>query len=195
MDDSGSSRNELFNKCGHGSTSLLWIIDKVDECYFSLNMSSKYISDPGSAGISTYVNNPTYVDISAWTSLFWNCISISYLDTKDDVEVSRVYALAAFVIGVFGHVHHLGYLLALGEEMVHLSCDNLHKTERGVAIDQSFFSPKFTKGLKFSDVPNHILALRVRVPVMLLRNIDQPNGLCNGTRLQVLKLTRTSINA
>ena len=30
---------------------------------------------------------------------------------------------------------------------------------------------------------------------MLLRNIDQANGLCNGTRLQVLKLTRTSIKA
>ena len=30
---------------------------------------------------------------------------------------------------------------------------------------------------------------------MLLRNIDQANGLCNGTRLQVLKLTRTSIHA
>jgi ATP-dependent exoDNAse (exonuclease V) alpha subunit len=30
---------------------------------------------------------------------------------------------------------------------------------------------------------------------MLLRNIDQANGLCNGTRLQVLKLTRTSIQA
>ena len=29
---------------------------------------------------------------------------------------------------------------------------------------------------------------------MLLRNIDQANGLCNGTRLQVLKLTRTSIH-
>ncbi|GJU82784.1 hypothetical protein Tco_1285149 [Tanacetum coccineum] len=127
---------------------LLWIIAKVDECYFRLNMSCKYIGDPESAaGISTYANNPTYVDISAWTSLFWNCISISYLDTKDDVEgkcnrsfsiddyddgrcmlnfevyagsslhapinrLSSFYALSAFVIGVFGHVHHLGYLLA-----------------------------------------------------------------------------------
>ncbi|GJR22223.1 zinc finger, CCHC-type containing protein [Tanacetum coccineum] len=40
-----------------------------------------------------------------------------------------------------------------------------------------------------------MLALKVRVTIMLLRNIDQPNGLCNRTRLQVLKLTRTSISA
>ena len=30
---------------------------------------------------------------------------------------------------------------------------------------------------------------------MLLRNIDQSQGLCNGTRLQVTRLTRTSIQA
>ncbi|GKD87358.1 ATP-dependent DNA helicase PIF1-like protein [Tanacetum coccineum] len=72
---------------------------------------------------------------------------------------------------------------------------SIDKTKRGVAIDESVFSPKFINGLKFSGVPNHILALKVGVPIMLLRNIDQENGLCNGTRLQVLKLTRTSIQA
>ncbi|GKA64671.1 ATP-dependent DNA helicase PIF1-like protein [Tanacetum coccineum] len=82
-----------------------------------------------------------------------------------------------------------------GEEMVYLSCDSVDKTERHDAIDKSIFSPEFINGLKFSGVPNHRLALKVGVPVMLLRNIDQPNGLCNGTRLQVLKLNRTSISA
>ncbi|XP_035840255.1 ATP-dependent DNA helicase pif1-like [Helianthus annuus] len=32
-------------------------------------------------------------------------------------------------------------------------------------------------------LPNHRLVLKLGVPVMLLRNIDQQNGLCNGTRL------------
>ncbi|GJU48162.1 ATP-dependent DNA helicase PIF1-like protein [Tanacetum coccineum] len=82
-----------------------------------------------------------------------------------------------------------------GEEMVYLSCNSVDKTERNAAIDQSIFSSGFINGLKFFGVPNHMLALKVGVPVMLLRNIDQPNGLCNGTRLQVLKLTRTSISA
>ncbi|GJR71544.1 ATP-dependent DNA helicase PIF1-like protein [Tanacetum coccineum] len=82
-----------------------------------------------------------------------------------------------------------------GEEMVYLSCDNIDKTERGSAIDEAVFSPEFINGLKFSCVPNHRLALKVGVPIMLLRNIDQANGLCNGTRLQVLRLTRTSIQA
>ncbi|GKD26978.1 ATP-dependent DNA helicase PIF1-like protein, partial [Tanacetum coccineum] len=74
----------------------------------------------------------------------------------------------------------------LGEEMVYLSCDSIDKTERNTAIDQSIFSPEFIYGFKFSGLG---------VPIMLLRNIDQLNGLWNGTRLQVLKLTRTSISA
>nr|GEW57135.1 hypothetical protein [Tanacetum cinerariifolium] len=82
-----------------------------------------------------------------------------------------------------------------GEEMVYLSCDNADKTECSAAIDQSIFSSEFINGLKFSGVSNQRLALKVRVPIILLRNIDQANRLCNGTRLQVLKLTRTSISA
>nr|GEZ25303.1 testis-expressed sequence 2 protein-like [Tanacetum cinerariifolium] len=57
------------------------------------------------------------------------------------------------------------------------------------------FSPEFINGLKFLGVSNYRLALKVGVPIMLLRNIDQANGLCNWTRLQVLRLTRTSIRA
>nr|GEX03286.1 hypothetical protein [Tanacetum cinerariifolium] len=81
-----------------------------------------------------------------------------------------------------------------GEEMVYLSCDSVDKTKRNAAIDQSIFSPEFINGLKFSGILNHMLTLEVGVAIML-RNIDQPNGLCNRTRLQVLKLTRTSISA
>ena len=82
-----------------------------------------------------------------------------------------------------------------GEEMVYLSCDSIDKTDRGTSIDESVFSTDFINGLKFSGVPNHRLVLKVGVPIMLLRNIDQSNGLCNGTRLQVLRLSRTSIQA
>nr|GEX94536.1 hypothetical protein [Tanacetum cinerariifolium] len=70
-----------------------------------------------------------------------------------------------------------------GEEMVYLSYDSIDKTERGSAIDEDVFSLEFISRLKFSGVLNHRLALKVGLPIMLLRNINQANSLCNGTRL------------
>ena len=43
-------------------------------------------------------------------------------------------------------------------------------------------------------IPNHCLKLKNGVPIMLLRNIDQANGLCNGTRLQVNELGKNVIS-
>ncbi|XP_016164017.1 uncharacterized protein LOC107606469 [Arachis ipaensis] len=40
-------------------------------------------------------------------------------------------------------------------------------------------------------LPPHKLVVKVGAPVMLLRNIDQTNGLCNGTRMQVSKKGQT----
>ncbi|XP_071719073.1 uncharacterized protein [Rutidosis leptorrhynchoides] len=42
--------------------------------------------------------------------------------------------------------------------------------------------------LEVGGLPKHNLRLKVGVPVMLLRNVDQAGGLCNGTRLQVISL-------
>ncbi|XP_022040831.1 ATP-dependent DNA helicase pif1-like [Helianthus annuus] len=44
-------------------------------------------------------------------------------------------------------------------------------------------------------MPNHKLVLKVGVPIMLLRNLDQKNGLYNGTRLQVVTLGDRIIEA
>ena len=44
-------------------------------------------------------------------------------------------------------------------------------------------------------ITNHRLVLKVGVPVMLLRNIDQQKGLCNGTRLQITFLGKRVIEA
>ncbi|GJX24839.1 ribonuclease H-like domain-containing protein [Tanacetum coccineum] len=63
----------------------------------------------------------------------------------------------------------------LGEETVYLSCDNIDKTKRDAAIDQSIFSREFMNGLKFLRVPNHRLALKVGVPIMLLRDLINAN--------------------
>ncbi|XP_015970024.1 uncharacterized protein LOC107493435 [Arachis duranensis] len=50
------------------------------------------------------------------------------------------------------------------------------------------YGPELLNSINCSGLPPHKLILKVGVPVMLLRNIDQSSCLCNGTRLQVRKL-------
>ena len=42
---------------------------------------------------------------------------------------------------------------------------------------------EFLNTLTPSGMPPHLLRLKVGCPIILLRNVDPPNGLCNGTRL------------
>ncbi|XP_021991438.2 ATP-dependent DNA helicase pif1-like [Helianthus annuus] len=88
-------------------------------------------------------------------------------------------------------------LLALfpGEEREYLSSDSLCQTENPNSTQLKLYSPDVLNGLKVSGLPNHRLVLKVGVPVMLLRNIDQQNGLCNGTRLQIKRLYNRVIEA
>ncbi|KAM0041315.1 putative DNA helicase transcription factor B3-Domain family [Helianthus debilis subsp. tardiflorus] len=88
-------------------------------------------------------------------------------------------------------------LLALfpGEEREYLSSGSLCQTENPNSTQLKLYSPDVLNGLKVSGLPNHRLVLKVGVPVMLLRNIDQQNGLCNGTRLQIKRLYNRVIEA
>ncbi|KAG4946474.1 hypothetical protein JHK87_042481 [Glycine soja] len=56
-------------------------------------------------------------------------------------------------------------------------------------------TPEFLNSLRTFGLPNHKITLKVRSLIMLLRNIDQSEGLCNGTRLIVTKLANHVIQA
>lgn len=74
------------------------------------------------------------------------------------------------------------------EEHVYLSSDTISPCEVTAGISEDLYSPDFLNKLQLSGLPNHILKLKKGVPVMLLRNIDQQAGLCNGTRLLVRRM-------
>jgi len=54
---------------------------------------------------------------------------------------------------------------------------------------------EFLNTITLAGMPPHRLALKVGVPVMLLKNLDATSGLCNGTRLIILCLARRLIVA
>jgi ATP-dependent DNA helicase PIF1 len=54
---------------------------------------------------------------------------------------------------------------------------------------------EFLNILQFNGIANHRLELKVGVPILLLRNLNQSIGLCNGMRLIVKTLGQCVIEA
>ncbi|KAL8474013.1 hypothetical protein ACS0TY_030749 [Phlomoides rotata] len=54
--------------------------------------------------------------------------------------------------------------------------------------DVELYSVDYLNSIKCPELPNHRLVLKMGVPIMLLRNINQKTCLCNGTRLVLTKL-------
>ncbi|XP_057720062.1 uncharacterized protein LOC130934518 [Arachis stenosperma] len=80
-------------------------------------------------------------------------------------------------------------------EKEYLSSDTTCQADENEDVKQEWFTPEFLNDIKCSGLLNHKLTLKQRVAVMLLRNIDQTSGLCNGTRLIVNKLSSNVIGA
>ncbi|XP_024995918.1 uncharacterized protein LOC112529076 [Cynara cardunculus var. scolymus] len=75
-----------------------------------------------------------------------------------------------------------------GEGKIYLSSDTVCKGSVQTNEEDLLYPTEFLNGLQFNGVPNHEIQLKVGAPVMLLRNINQTEGLCNGTRLIVTLL-------
>nr|XP_043629964.1 uncharacterized protein LOC122601266 [Erigeron canadensis] len=58
-----------------------------------------------------------------------------------------------------------------------------------------YYPIEFLNSLNVSGLPPHCLRLKVGCPIILLRNIDLWNGLCNGTRLICKGFQRNVIDA
>lgn len=69
-----------------------------------------------------------------------------------------------------------------------MSYDSLCQAKSNLDTLDDIHTPEFLNTTIAYEVPNHKLRLKVGVPIMLLRNIEQSLGLCHGTRLIVTKL-------
>ncbi|BAS88751.1 Os04g0357300 [Oryza sativa Japonica Group] len=75
-----------------------------------------------------------------------------------------------------------------GEEMVYHSFDSAEDDPH------NYYPPKFLNTLTPYGLPPHMLKLKINCPIILLRNIDPANGLCNGTRLVVRGFQKNAID-
>ncbi|XP_061364791.1 uncharacterized protein LOC133308202 [Gastrolobium bilobum] len=82
-----------------------------------------------------------------------------------------------------------------GEERTFLSSDKILKQGGTSSVEEDEITPEILNTLSCSGIPDNKLILKVKVPVMLLRNIDQSRGLYNGTRLLITKLGNHVVEA
>jgi len=81
------------------------------------------------------------------------------------------------------------------EEKEYLSSDLIDESESASSDAYCAITSKFLNSLSTSRLPNQRIKLKIGAPIMLLRNLDQAEGLCNGSRLIVTRIANHVIGA
>ncbi|XP_073222581.1 uncharacterized protein [Cicer arietinum] len=110
------------------------------------------------------------------------------LDNHTNEEFLQQRAILASTIDVVDKLNEYVLQVLLGEEREYLSSDCIDRSEANILEAFDILTPEFLSSLTTFGLPNHKIKLKVGTPIILLRNLDQPEGLCNGTRLIVTKL-------
>ncbi|XP_010678464.1 uncharacterized protein LOC104894007 [Beta vulgaris subsp. vulgaris] len=143
-----------------------------------IEVAKDILIDPGADPISVIVDT-TYPDLQEhiWEAKFFQKRAI-LTPTNDILEIVNDHVLYIFP----------------GEEKVYLSLDAISKEEGNFCVHE-IYSIEFLNNIRCSRLSKHSMRLKVGAPIMLLKNIDQTSGLCNGTKLVVNHLGNRVIEA
>ena len=76
-----------------------------------------------------------------------------------------------------------------GETKIYLSADSVLDD-----IQKNIYPTEILNQIRDSSMPQHRLCLKINQPIILLRNIAQSQGLCNGTRMIIRGMHRTFLD-
>ncbi|XP_047258923.1 uncharacterized protein LOC124891161 [Capsicum annuum] len=113
--------------------------------------------------ISAIVNS-TYPDF------YSHCSDVTYLQKR---------AILAPTLDMVESINEHMILLNQSEVTTFFNSDTICLSEETFTGLEQVHTPEFLITIKCSGIPNHAITLKVGVPVMLLRNIDQSSELCN----------------
>ena len=85
--------------------------------------------------------------------------------------------------------------VSIRQDMEYLSSDSVDKLESIESCHFQSITTEFLNSFTTSNLPYHSIKLKIGSPIMLLRNLDQTQGLCNGTRFVVTKMEKHVIAA
>lgn len=89
------------------------------------------------------------------------------------------------------------YIMSMlpGDAVEFKSSDSICLDKDDIVNREDVYSVEFLNTIKASGIPNHIIRLKIDTPVMLLKNIDQSEELCNGTKLIVTTIEKHVLEA
>ncbi|XP_075654824.1 uncharacterized protein LOC142624995 [Castanea sativa] len=127
-----------------------------------------------------------------------NIINVTYPDMHDKMKDSQYLqerVILAPTNEIVNEINDQILSLVDEEERVYLSSNTVCKSSNSITDLDTLYPVEFLNSLEFLGIPKHKLKLKVGIPIMLLRNLDQTAGLCNGTRLIVTQLADWVIEA
>jgi ATP-dependent DNA helicase PIF1 len=97
-------------------------------------------------------------------------------------------AIVCLVNAVVDEVNDMMLAKVPGEAKDYLSSDTIANTLEKAADFDLLYPIEFLNSISINNFPEHHISLKIGSAVVLLRNINQSLGLCNGTRLLVTRL-------
>ncbi|XP_058784406.1 uncharacterized protein LOC131659198 [Vicia villosa] len=119
----------------------------------------------------------------------------SFLDNYQSYAYLKSRAILASTIEVVDQINNHILNLMPGESKEYYSSNTVDQSEIHDSSILQVLTPEFLSSLRTSGLPNHQITLKVGCPIMLMRNIDQSEGLCNNIRLIVTKMENHVIEA
>nr|XP_018624252.1 uncharacterized protein LOC108944046 [Nicotiana tomentosiformis] len=118
-----------------------------------------------------------------------------FINHCNDIGYLQQRAILAPTLDMVESINEYMISLNHSPEKSYLSSDTICNSDQTYSVLEHVHTPEILNTIKCSRVPNHALTLKVGVPVMLLKNIDQSAGLCNATKLIITKLENQVIEA
>ncbi|XP_020970164.1 uncharacterized protein LOC107620407, partial [Arachis ipaensis] len=126
---------------------------------------------------------PGDIVIPSSDQAFDELVHFSYpniLENMSSKDFFKARTILAPTLDIVEEVNNHLMAIIPGGEKLYLSSDSICMDEGNMESQLNLYGPELLNSINCSGLPPHKLILKIGVPVMLLRNIDQSSGLCNG---------------
>jgi ATP-dependent DNA helicase PIF1 len=113
----------------------------------------------------------------------------------NDPEYIKDRAILATTNDIVDEINEYIMSFIPGSEKEYFSADSISNCTDTCNDADILYPIEYLNSLNANNFPTHRLKLKIGVPIMLLRNLNQSLGLCNGTRLIVTNLGQNVIEA